>query len=139
MRDLQNKGFQCSSKYMSQESMNEYEKSTKEPDTYNVEPQQQAYTATIPTPTDIEAAMDTLSITSPDPNWYMDTGATSHMMSTSGNLTSYFNMSNHRGITIGNGQSIPIRGYGQINLPSPVASLLLVVLCLPLMLVCFCF
>jgi len=73
---------------------------------------QQAYTATTPTPTGIEAAMHTLDITPPDLNWYMDTGATSHMTSTSGNLTSYFNMSNHRGITIGNGQSIPIRGYG---------------------------
>ena len=80
---------------------------------------QQAYAATAPTPTDIEAAMHTLGITSPDPNWYMDTGATSHMTSTSGNLTSYFNMSNHRGITVGNGQLIPIRGYGQTNLPSP--------------------
>jgi len=63
--------------------------------------------------------MHTLDITSPNPNWYMDTGATSYMTSTSGNLTSYFNMSNHRGITIGNGQSIPIHGYGQTNLPSP--------------------
>ncbi|RZC25966.1 uncharacterized protein LOC114376319 [Glycine soja] len=44
---------------------------------------QQAYTATAPTPTDIEAAMHTLDITSPDPNWYMDTDATSHMTSTS--------------------------------------------------------
>ncbi|XP_056693622.1 uncharacterized protein [Spinacia oleracea] len=53
---------------------------------------QQAYTATaspmgsyIPTytPTDIEAAMHTMSMNPPDPNWYMDTGATSHMTSTS--------------------------------------------------------
>ena len=43
---------------------------------------QQAYTTTSPTPIDIEDAMHTLGITSPDPNWYMDTGATSHMMST---------------------------------------------------------
>ncbi|KAK4707155.1 hypothetical protein R3W88_033294 [Solanum pinnatisectum] len=44
---------------------------------------QQAYT-TAPTPTDIEAAMHTLGITPPDANWYMDTGATSHMTSTQG-------------------------------------------------------
>ncbi|KAK4731141.1 hypothetical protein R3W88_024129 [Solanum pinnatisectum] len=44
---------------------------------------QQAYTAA-PTPTDIEAAMHTLGITPPDANWYMDTGATSHMTSTQG-------------------------------------------------------
>ena len=63
--------------------------------------------------------MHTLDITSPDPNWYMDIGATSHITSTSGNLTSYFNMSNNRGITVGNGQSIPVLGYGQTNLPFP--------------------
>ena len=62
--------------------------------------------------------MHTLGITSSNLNWYMNTSATSHMTSTSGNLTSYFNMSNHRGITVGNGQSIPIHGYGQTNLPS---------------------
>ncbi|XP_060182360.1 uncharacterized protein LOC132612030 [Lycium barbarum] len=42
---------------------------------------QQPYSATGPTPTDIEAVMHTLGITPPDPNWYMDTGATSHMTS----------------------------------------------------------
>ena len=63
--------------------------------------------------------MHTLGITSPDPNWYMDTDATSHMTSASGNLTSYFNMSNNRGITIGNGQSIPVLGYGQNNMYFP--------------------
>ncbi|XP_020244978.1 la-related protein CG11505-like isoform X2 [Asparagus officinalis] len=44
--------------------------------------QQQVYSAAVqPTPTDIEAAMHTLGLTPPDPNWYMDTGATSHMTS----------------------------------------------------------
>ncbi|XP_056684527.1 uncharacterized protein [Spinacia oleracea] len=42
----------------------------------------QAFTATGPqTPTDIEAAMHTLGLNPPDANWYMDTGATSHMTS----------------------------------------------------------
>ncbi|XP_021727408.1 keratin, type I cytoskeletal 9-like [Chenopodium quinoa] len=35
-------------------------------------------------PTDIEAAMHTMSLQQPDPSWYMDTGATSHMTSSSG-------------------------------------------------------
>ncbi|XP_056695555.1 uncharacterized protein [Spinacia oleracea] len=47
-------------------------------------PQHSAYQATAPSPTDIEAAMYTLGITPPDPNWYMDTGATSHMTSAQG-------------------------------------------------------
>jgi len=78
---------------------------------------QQAYSAS--TPTDIAAAMHTLGITPPDANWYMDTGATSHMTSGPGNLTTYFNLSTNRGITVGNGQSIPIHGYGHTTLASP--------------------
>ncbi|XP_073265390.1 uncharacterized protein [Populus alba] len=35
-------------------------------------------------PTDIQAAMHTLSITPPDNQWYMDTGATSHMTANGG-------------------------------------------------------
>nr|TKR75128.1 hypothetical protein D5086_0000288450 [Populus alba] len=35
-------------------------------------------------PTDIHAAMHTLSITPPDAQWYMDTGATSHMTANGG-------------------------------------------------------
>lgn len=46
-------------------------------------PKPQAYTATA-SPTDIEAAMHTLGISPPDANWYMDTGATSHMTSNQG-------------------------------------------------------
>ncbi|KAK4722086.1 hypothetical protein R3W88_012319 [Solanum pinnatisectum] len=45
-------------------------------------PALKAYTAAYPT--DIEATMHTLGITPPDANWYMDTGATSHMTSTQG-------------------------------------------------------
>ncbi|XP_056686618.1 uncharacterized protein [Spinacia oleracea] len=50
---------------------------------------QQLYYASGPTgsyvptfvPTDIESAMHTMTMAPPDPNWYMDTGATSHMTS----------------------------------------------------------
>ncbi|GAU51637.1 hypothetical protein TSUD_241870 [Trifolium subterraneum] len=42
--------------------------------------QQQAYATTAPT--DIESAMHTMSLSQPDPDWYMDTGTTSHMTST---------------------------------------------------------
>lgn len=34
-------------------------------------------------------------------------------------LTSYFNMSNNNGVTVGSGQSIPIRGYAHTSLSSP--------------------
>ena len=63
--------------------------------------------------------MHTLGITSPDANWYMYTVATFHMTSAQGNLTSYFNMSNKHSIMVGNGQSIPIHGYGHTKLSFP--------------------
>jgi hypothetical protein len=46
----------------------------------------------------------------PDEQWYMDTGATSHMTANKGNLTSYSNISNH--ITVGSGHNIPVIGRG---------------------------
>jgi len=50
----------------------------------------------------------------------MDTGATSHMTSSQGNLLSYFNLSNNnRGIIVRNNHSILIYGYGHTNLSSP--------------------
>ena len=42
----------------------------------------------------------------------MDTRATSHMIASQGNLSSYFNLSKNNEIVVGNGHSIPIRGYG---------------------------
>ena len=62
------------------------------------------------TPTDIQAAMHTMSLNSPDPSLYMDTRATSHMTSSSGKFSSYFNLSTHsnNNIIVGNGHKIPI-------------------------------
>ena len=48
-----------------------------------------------------------LGITPPDANWYMNTGATSHMTSS------------YDGIMVGNGQSFSIHGYGDTKLSSP--------------------
>ena len=39
--------------------------------------------------TDIDSAMHTMTLAPPDDNWYMDTGATSHMTGDSGTLSSY--------------------------------------------------
>ncbi|XP_014496797.1 uncharacterized protein LOC106758379 [Vigna radiata var. radiata] len=78
----------------------------------------QAYTAAPPS-TDIVAAMHTLGIHPPYENWYMDTGATSHMTSAQGTLSSYVNTSNTHGLIVCNGHSIPIHGYGHTKLSSP--------------------
>lgn len=63
--------------------------------------------------------MHTLSLTPPDDNWYMDTGATSHMTANEGTLSSYFNMSKNHAIIVGNSHKIPIRGYGCNSLQPP--------------------
>lgn len=55
-------------------------------------------------------AFHTLSISPPNDQWYMDTGATSHMTSNEGNLSSYFNLGNAHKITVGNDHLIPIQG-----------------------------
>ncbi|PNY09700.1 hypothetical protein L195_g006256 [Trifolium pratense] len=47
-------------------------------------PQQAAFNVQNTSPTDIESAFNTLNLNQPDPSWYMDTGATSHMASSSG-------------------------------------------------------
>ncbi|XP_074270687.1 uncharacterized protein LOC141594577 [Silene latifolia] len=70
-------------------------------------------------PTDIAAAMQTMTLQQPDENYYMDTGASSHMTSNQGTLSSYFNSSNNRSIIVGNGSEIPIRGYGSKILSTP--------------------
>ncbi|XP_074306461.1 uncharacterized protein LOC141641708 [Silene latifolia] len=83
-------------------------------------PRPQAYSAeSPPTPTDIEAAIYTLGLTPPDPRWFMDTGATSHMTSDAGKISSYVNKSIKHGILVGNGQYAPINGYGSTVLPKP--------------------
>lgn len=55
-------------------------------------PQQVAFNVNTTSPTDIESAFSTLNLAQPDPSWYMDTGATSHMTSSQGNLLYYFKL-----------------------------------------------
>jgi hypothetical protein len=94
--------------------------SKEQPGILGPRPSHQAHVVNAPSssyaPTDIQAAMHTLSLSSPDDQWYMDTGATSHMTANGGNLTSYFNMSNN--ITVGSGQNIPVIGCGHASLPN---------------------
>lgn len=67
--------------------------------------------------TDVQAAMHTFYISPPKDQWYMDTGATSHMTVNRGNLflLQMINMSNN--ITIGSGHNILVIGYGHASLP----------------------
>ncbi|KAD6795397.1 hypothetical protein E3N88_06293 [Mikania micrantha] len=77
------------------------------------------------TPTDLEQAFHTMTMHPPDQNWYMDTGATSHMTNSTGNFTSYFNKSLFRNIIVGNGSTIPIQGTGHHTLTHPYPPLIL--------------
>lgn len=64
--------------------------------------------------------MHTMSLSQPDGNYYMDTGATSHMTADQGIFSSYFNSSNNNHhIVVGNGHLIPIIGHGSTSLPIP--------------------
>ncbi|PNY04738.1 retrovirus-related Pol polyprotein from transposon TNT 1-94 [Trifolium pratense] len=63
--------------------------SNKQPGILGPKPLHQAHVAsTLPSysPTDIQTAMHTLSLSPPDDQWYMDTGATSHMTANEGQL-----------------------------------------------------
>ncbi|GKB89001.1 hypothetical protein Tco_0961273 [Tanacetum coccineum] len=70
-------------------------------------------------PTELDQAFNTMSLNPPDDQWYMDTGATSHMTTSPGTFSSYFKLSIPKHILVGNGNTIPIRGYGHMSLPSP--------------------
>ncbi|KAL9239100.1 hypothetical protein vseg_013451 [Gypsophila vaccaria] len=76
-------------------------------------------------PTDLAAAMQTMTLQSPDDSGYMDMGASSHMTSDQGKLTSYFNLSTNSCITVGNGHTIPIRGCGHTHVTRPLPPLIL--------------
>ncbi|GKC70008.1 hypothetical protein Tco_1115891, partial [Tanacetum coccineum] len=53
-----------------------------------------------------------------DSGWYMDTGATSHLSSDAGNLTTIFNKRINTSIVVGNRAIIPVTNFGHIILPS---------------------
>nr|GEW09375.1 hypothetical protein [Tanacetum cinerariifolium] len=62
-------------------------------------------------PTDIDAAMHTMTLNPLDENWYMDTSATSHMTTSPGTLLPYINLSCSNNIIVRNGNGIPVHGY----------------------------
>ena len=77
--------------------------------------------------TDIDQAMHTLSLSSPDEQFYMDTGATSHMTRSQCTLMHYSPFKRHlsHAIIIANGHMIPVHGHGHLPLSSSPKSLTL--------------
>ncbi|XP_074299935.1 uncharacterized protein LOC141631120 [Silene latifolia] len=75
------------------------------------------------TPTDLGNSFQGMTLMPPDDRWFMDTGASSHMASDSGNLSSYATLGLNCDIVVGSGQRIPITGQGHTTLPSPFSAL----------------
>ncbi|XP_071699816.1 uncharacterized protein [Rutidosis leptorrhynchoides] len=69
-------------------------------------------------PTDIEVAMHTMSLNPPDDNWYLDTGAISHMPNNQGKFMFYYPTYCSKCIIIEDGNGLPIQGYGHNLIPS---------------------
>lgn len=71
-------------------------------------------------PTDLTQAFNSMSLNDGiDANRYMDTGATSHLTSDTGSLSSVTNNCNINSVFVGNRQSIPVTHSGQSKLHTP--------------------
>lgn len=68
-------------------------------------------------PTDLCQALHAMAFNPTDGQWYMDTGATSHVSADSGTLIPS-TASKIQSIIVGNGQKIPVRGTGTTTIPA---------------------
>ncbi|GKC42477.1 hypothetical protein Tco_1060199 [Tanacetum coccineum] len=59
------------------------------------------------------------TMTLQQPNWNMDTGASSHLAENTGMLTSFSNPSLYKSVFVGNGQPIPVTHTGHSLLYTP--------------------
>lgn len=72
---------------------------------------------------DFAEAFNTMMLMEPSfGGWYMDSGATSHLTSSSGMLHSVDNLNTENSITVGNGSSIPVIKSGSSSLFTPTSS-----------------
>lgn len=68
---------------------------------------------------DFASAFNTMTLMDPaDHQWYMDSGATSHLTNSSGNLKSILNDNTGHTVTVANGGQIPIFQKGSFSFPS---------------------
>lgn len=74
--------------------------------------------------TDFSQAFNTMTLGDPGAaDWYMDSGATSHLAASSGILNSDFRTSVNQSVVVGNGSKIPVLFSGSSSIPSPSRSL----------------
>ncbi|KAI3690006.1 hypothetical protein L2E82_47980 [Cichorium intybus] len=70
-------------------------------------------------PSDLAQTMQQVHLNSNDPSWYMDSGASTHLTSDQGKLSSSMTTSPVTSIFVGNGSSIPIHGFGHASFTTP--------------------
>lgn len=72
-------------------------------------------------------ALQAVSLHQPDNDWFLDTGATSHMTGHFGNISQYRSLSPQYSshVIVGNGSTIPISGTGSSTLQTSSSSFLL--------------
>jgi hypothetical protein len=63
---------------------------------------------------------NSLSLHTPS-EWVMDTGASAHMSSDDGNLTSLSPNPPHKHVIVGDGTSLSATHYGHVNFPAPTS------------------
>ncbi|XP_021757143.1 uncharacterized protein LOC110722184 [Chenopodium quinoa] len=68
--------------------------------------------------TELGSAYSSMTFSTPENRWYMDSGATSHMTNNVDTLLPLFNLSTNNHILVGNGHHIPITGYDHTILPN---------------------
>lgn len=68
---------------------------------------------------DFAEAFNTMTLTDPSGrNWYMDSGATAHLASSSGILQSVFSLNTEKSVVVGNGSTILVFSSGSSSIPS---------------------
>lgn len=89
-------------------------------------PSPQAHMAVAPLQptTDFAQAFNTMTIGDPGAaNWYMDSGATAHLASSSGMLNSVLKDCTGKMVIVGDGSQIPITSFGSTSIPTNSRSL----------------
>ncbi|KAK1415156.1 hypothetical protein QVD17_30928 [Tagetes erecta] len=74
-------------------------------------------------PTQLAAAFQALTTDPVDDQWYMDTGASSHITPDQGKLSNLSPFSSIASVLVGNGTRIPVLGSGHTTLPTSTGSL----------------
>ncbi|KAK1431722.1 hypothetical protein QVD17_08299 [Tagetes erecta] len=74
-------------------------------------------------PTELGTALQSMQLNNSDPNWYMDTGASSHLTANPGKVQIPSPSSFNANILVGNGQQLKISGSGNSTYTTPAKTI----------------